>query len=1096
MNATLSNSSTPTGNSLPMPALGRFGPLALAVAALAAICVGLMAWSHHSWRELQVRSHAFDTVLAQARLQSQRSQWLAEQRQNQVDPAAAEDAQPPLDNAVALATQLLQTATPSLHPAMQTLVAQLENVRRLLEQRIKHPQTVAVPQLLAAFKKADQTAEYAAHEWQIVLAEETTTQQRIDLINMGILALVTGVLLTLIGRAHKQRELATRALLRREAELQAFADAVPDLAFLLDKEGRYLEIFGNHSSALLGRPREQLIGQPISKFFSPASTALFMGTLTKALETRQTQSLSYPIRILGGQRHFDSRCSPVGDTDRVVWMIWDVTARRRAEQRLVHMTRLYDFLSQVNQAIVWSTTENDLLTHVCRAALEHGRFKKAWVIQCEWPDKDDEIPDDGLTGNPMLCKIIAGGSNLDAIVQAFEGYRPKLSGEGPIDQSIIDGRIFHTADLSHVPNRPAWADAALQVGLAGCAIIPLRREQQLMGHLLLLDTHLNAQDQDEKALFEDVASDLGFALTNLHRESLREQTEERIRLHAAALESTRDGMVVLNRDKVLVSINPAFTDITGYTEEDVLGHTPEFLFPDNPLDVINDVRQGLRTHLSWQGEVWSQRKDGELFMTKLSVSAVKNPLGKPTHFVCVMTDITQLKQTEARLAHMAHFDTLTELPNRAMIHERLAHAVNLAQRHHTLVGVVFVDLDNFKTVNDGLGHAAGDDLLRQVAQRLKQRVRQEDTLGRLGGDEFILVLEHLRHPQQAAHVAQAILKTLNQPFTLDGGQQVYVRASIGIAMYPDDGTDAAELIRDADAAMYESKRRGRNSFSFYTESFTSDATSRLHLETRLRRAVEHGEFVLHYQPMVRLTDRRVMALEALVRLKAPDGVIDLMPAIGPDEFIPVMEDTGMIVALGEWVLQEACRQGKAWLDAGLDFGRLSVNLSPSEIRRGGVVERVSRILNRTGLPADRLELEITESGLMESSVGAEKFLHMLHALGVSLSIDDFGTGYSSLAYLKRFPVHQLKIDRSFIQDLPGNSSDAQLVQTMISLARGLNLIVVAEGVEMPDQEAFLSALGCDLAQGYLFSRPVPPLQIEAMFHLTPATPSEKSTVVR
>ncbi len=645
-----------------------------------------------------------------------------------------------------------------------------------------------------------------------------------------------------------------------------------------------------------------------------------------------------------------------------------------------------------------------------------------------------------------------------------------------------EGSIFHTADLAQVPNRPAWADAALRAGLAGCAIIPLRRDQVLMGHLFLLDTHLNAQDQDEKALFEDVASDLGFALTNLHREAQREGTEERIRLHAAALESTRDGMVVFTRDKVLVSINPAFTDITGYTEEDIVGLTPEFLFPENPFEVINDIRQGLLTQANWQGEVWSQRKSGELFMTKLSVSSVRNPSGKPSHFVCVLTDITLLKQTEERLAHMAHFDTLTDLPNRALIHERLAHAINLAQRHHTLVGVVFVDLDNFKTVNDGLGHAAGDSLLRQVAQRLKLRVRQEDTLGRLGGDEFILVLEHLRHPQQAAHVAQAILNTLNEPFNLEGGQQVYVRASIGISMYPDDSTDAAELIRDADAAMYESKRRGRNSFSFYTEAFTSDATNRLQLETRLRRAVEHSEFVLHYQPLVRLGDRRVIALEALVRLKTPEGAMDCLPAIGPDQFIPVMEDTGMIVALGEWVLYEACRQGKAWLDAGLDFGRLSVNLSPSEVRRGGVVERVSRILNRTGLPAERLELEITESGLMESNVGAEQFLHMLHALGVSLSIDDFGTGYSSLAYLKRFPVHQLKIDRSFIQDLPGNSSDAQLVTTMISLAHGLNLTVVAEGVEMPDQEAFLSNLGCDVAQGYLFSRPVPPLQIEALFH--------------
>jgi diguanylate cyclase (GGDEF)-like protein/PAS domain S-box-containing protein len=615
----------------------------------------------------------------------------------------------------------------------------------------------------------------------------------------------------------------------------------------------------------------------------------------------------------------------------------------------------------------------------------------------------------------------------------------------------------------------------------------------------LLGKRVDDEDADELSLFEDLSSDLSFALNNLHRESLRDEAEQRIRLHAAALESTQDGMMVFNRHRVLVSINPAFTVLTGYNEDEVVGRSPEFLLPERPDETLADMRGEMINSGYWQGEVWFRRKTGELFMTKLSVSAVKSVEGRPTHFVGMFTDITQLKQTEERLAKMAHFDTLTELPNRLMIHQRLAHAVNLAQRHHTLVGVVFIDLDNFKTVNDGLGHAAGDSLLRQVAQRLRQRVRQEDTLGRLGGDEFILVLEHLRHPQQAAHVSTAILETLNQPFTLDGGQQVYVRASIGISLFPADGQDASELVRNADAAMYESKRRGRNSFSFYTEAFTSDATTRLQLETRLRRAVEHGEFVLHYQPMIRLSDRKVTAVEALVRLKAPSGTDACLPSVSPNQFIPVMEETGMIVALSEWVLQEACRQGKAWLDAGLDFGRVAVNLSPSEIRRGGVVERLSRILNRTGLPPERLEIEITESGLMESGMGAEQFLQMLHGLGVFLSIDDFGTGYSSLAYLKRFPVHQLKIDRSFVQDLPGNDSDGQLVSTMISMAHGLRMNVVAEGVEMPDQEAFLAAQGCDVVQGYLYSRPVPALQLEQLLGDMAAAEgiaSEKSTIVR
>jgi len=347
----------------------------------------------------------------------------------------------------------------------------------------------------------------------------------------------------------------------------------------------------------------------------------------------------------------------------------------------------------------------------------------------------------------------------------------------------------------------------------------------------------------------------------------------------------------------------------------------------------------------------------------------------------------------------------------------------------------------------------------------------------------VAALEHLRHPQQAGQVATAILESLNQPFTLADNQQVYVRASIGISLYPQDGQDASELIRNADAAMYESKRRGRNSFNFYTEAFTAVASSRLQMETRLRRAVEHDEFVLHYQPMVNIATGQIMALEALVRLKTPSGDNATLPSIGPCEFIPVMEETGMIVALGEWVLHEACRQGRIWLDAGLNFGRIAVNLSPSEVRRGGVVERLSRILRDTGLPPECLEIEITESGLMESGTSAEQFLLMLYELGVSLSIDDFGTGYSSLAYLKRFPVHQLKIDRSFIQDTPGNVSDCQLVNTMISMAHGLHMTVVAEGVEHPAQVELLSNLGCDIAQGYLYSRPVPANQVADLLRL-------------
>ncbi|HET6786505.1 MAG TPA: PAS domain S-box protein, partial [Aquabacterium sp.] len=449
-----------------------------------------------------------------------------------------------------------------------------------------------------------------------------------------------------MARAYRQREQSAQALVAREAQLEAFAQALPDLAFILDREGHYVSVFGNNL-ALLGRNRNDLIGRPLTDFFSKEKSALFLRVLRTTLDTRETQQLAYPVRIMGGVRHFDSRCAPVGDTDQVVWMIWDVTQRRRAEQRLMHMTRLYDFLSQVNHAIVRSSDEQSLMDQICSAALAHGRFKKAAVVTFE------DMPDSGALR--LVCRAEAGVPGLPSLSSSFD-LLAERDANAPIDIALRDGRIFHSGDIRLIGQLPTWASTALTSGLAGCATIPLKRDGHLMGHLILLDTSLNAQDADERALMEELASDLSFALTNLHRETVHKQTEERIRLHAAALESTQDGMVVFNRDQLIVSVNPAFTAITGYLDHEVLGYSAEFLLPDGAEDTLAEISNQMVDGGNWQGEVWCQRKNGELFMTKLSVSAVRNRRGRPSHFVGVFTDITQLKQTEERLAKMAHFD--------------------------------------------------------------------------------------------------------------------------------------------------------------------------------------------------------------------------------------------------------------------------------------------------------------------------------------------------------------------------------------------------------------------------------------------------------
>jgi diguanylate cyclase (GGDEF)-like protein len=411
---------------------------------------------------------------------------------------------------------------------------------------------------------------------------------------------------------------------------------------------------------------------------------------------------------------------------------------------------------------------------------------------------------------------------------------------------------------------------------------------------------------------------------------------------------------------------------------------------------------------------------------------------------------------------------LTDLPNRLLAQSRVEHALEKARRHNGQVALLFMDLDRFKNVNDSLGHPVGDELLVALAKRLRARLREEDTLARLGGDEFLLILESVQRPDEAATMAQLMIDLLESPFQLSSGHEVYVAVSIGIALYPQDGSSATELIQHADVALYEAKARGRNTYHFYTRELTSAVSERMATEARLRRALNAGEFVLHYQPQVDMRRGEMIGCEALVRWDDPQHGI-----VPPNQFIPTAEDTGLIVPLGDWVLHTACAQLQQWRKTGLEIPSVAVNLSARQLRRRDLVDRIAEVLSDTGLPANCLELELTESMIIGQEQQAEELLQALKALGVRLSIDDFGTGYSSLAYLKRLPIDTLKIDQSFVRDIPGDQSDAEIAATIIAMARNLNLKVLAEGVETEEQLQFLKRRGCDFYQGYFFSRPIP-----------------------
>jgi diguanylate cyclase (GGDEF)-like protein len=474
----------------------------------------------------------------------------------------------------------------------------------------------------------------------------------------------------------------------------------------------------------------------------------------------------------------------------------------------------------------------------------------------------------------------------------------------------------------------------------------------------------------------------------------------------------------------------------------------------------------------WRGELHSRKKNGEHFWEYVLVSPIKGADGTISHFLTVSEDITLRKEYEDQLVRQANFDDLTGLPNRVLMLDRLQGAVAAARRAERRMALIFVDLDRFKSVNDRLGHAAGDRLLTMASERLQACMREGDTVARLGGDEFAAVLPSLGSQVDAEIIAGRIIEALSAPFVIDG-QEVFCTASLGITVYPSDGEEPQVLMRNADAAMYRVKETGRNGFQFFTPEMNAQAAERGRLETHLRYALERGELALHYQPLVDLTSGRVVGAEALLRWNSPE-----FGAVRPNVFIPLAEDTGLIVPIGAWVLRTACRQAKAWRVAnGPDY--VAVNVSIRQFRDGELDQRVADILDEVGLPPAGLELEVTESLLLDDSGAAMASLEALDEMGVRLSIDDFGTGYSSLGYLKRYPFSTLKIDHSFVSGAGEDPDDKALIEAIVAMAHSLRLKVIAEGVETRGQLDFLYAKACDAIQGYYISEPLPPDQFLA-----------------
>lgn len=738
-----------------------------------------------------------------------------------------------------------------------------------------------------------------------------------------------------------------------------------------------------------------------------------------------------------------------GGVQLLVAMLQDITERKHAELEVQKLTRYYVALSQMNEMIVRERDSQSVMDEACKIAETSGKLALVWIGR-----QDDTTR--------TIVPLASSGASRAYLDELHISVNPDLDiGRGPTALAYRDGRtaVFNQfqTDRASAP----WHALAGRWGLRSTAVCPIRRRGKPWGVMAFYASEVDYFSPDLINLLEKLSVDLGYGLDALQTQAEIAQAQAQLLLNAKMLESSHEGIFITDAQNRFTMVNKAFCEITGYSEEELLGAEPRMLKSGRQDPAFyTALWQTLESTGVWQGEIWDRRKDGGVFPAWLSITRVQDQQ------VAIFTDITARKEYENRIEHIAHHDVLTDLPNRMLLADRIAVAISRAHREKQRIAVVFIDLDRFKLVNDTLGHDVGDLLLKEVARRIVGALRASDTVSRVGGDEFIALLPDVADAEDAARAAAKIIDAVAMPYDL-AGHEVVITTSAGIALYPENGTDGAELSRLADVAMMEAKQTGRNRYRFFSAELGLSAGRRLELENALRGAVERGEISLDYQPQFCLRSGHLAGVEALARWTHP-----VLGSVPPAEFIPVAETSGLILPIGQWILREACRQMSVWRQqAELQFP-ISVNVSALQFRQPDYLLQVQSALTATGLPAASLELELTESLLMSNAEAVLDKLRRLDQLGVALAIDDFGTGYSSLSYLRQFPAHRLKIDQSFVRDLPASADAAAIARAIVSLGSTLGMQTIAEGVETAEQAAFLQGIRCDLGQGFSLSYPL------------------------
>lgn len=728
------------------------------------------------------------------------------------------------------------------------------------------------------------------------------------------------------------------------------------------------------------------------------------------------------------------------------------------------LTKLYNALSEINQAIVRMEQEAELFPLVCRCAVEFGDMTMAWV----------GLPDE-KTG--LILPVASYGRNLDyldGIVISSNADAPK--GCGPTGKALRENLPVIVNDFFNNPMTLPWRERALRFEWNSSASFPIPRGGRSFAVLTVYHSQINAFDAEAIALLEEMSKDISFSLDNFDRELQRKTGEESLRLAASVYQTSSEAIMVTDAENRIIAINPAFTVITGYPEKEVLGRHPDFLKSGRHDDKFyQDMWNAISTTSKWQGEIWDRRKNGEVYPNWLTINTVFNDDGSVMRRIALFSDISQKKQSDELIWRQANFDPLTELPNRRMFYDRLDQEIKKSHRACLPLVLLFLDLDHFKEVNDTLGHAKGDMLLKDASQRLLSCVRESDTVARFGGDEFTIIMSELDEPDSADRVAQAILQKLSEPFRLDD-DLAYVSASIGVTLYPSDATEIESLLKNADQAMYAAKNAGRNCFSYFTAAMQSAAQSRMKLTNDLRTALSDNQFWISYQPIVDLRTGGIRKAEALVRWRHPT-----LGLVSPAEFIPIAEHSGLIIDIGDWIFRQAALQVKRWQEIYHKDFQISVNMSPVQINdKSCKHEPWRRQLQNLSLSGESIVMEITEGLLLEANTSINEKLLEFRDAGIQVALDDFGTGYSSLSYLKKFDIDYIKIDQSFVRHLTPDPKDMALCKAIIVMAHELGMKVIAEGVETAQQRDLLTAAGCDYGQGYLWSKPVPPEEFERL----------------